>query len=47
MPMRSFLKSESAARLFEGTKFGAYVVCRRYFGNNQKTVKRLATAKRR
>jgi len=44
MPMRSFLESDSAAKLLDGTKFGAYIVCRRYFGNNQKTVKRLATA---
>lgn len=43
MPIRSFLESDSAAKLLDGTKFGAYIVCRRYFGNNEKTVKRLAT----
>ena len=31
------------AKLLDGTKFGANIVCRRYFGNNEETVKRLAT----
>ena len=43
MPIRSFLKSSEATTLLTGTPFAGYVVCRRYWGNNQKTVKRLGT----
>ena len=43
MPMRSFLESPEADTLLAGTKFAGYVVCRRYWGNNIKTVKRLGT----
>ena len=43
MPIRSFLKSDPAAKLLDEQKVGAYVVCRRYWGNNLKTVKRLAS----
>ncbi len=44
MPMRSFLKSDAAARLLKGRRFGAFVVCRRYWKNNLETVKRLGIA---
>src|SRR5436190_10467319 len=43
MPIRSFLKSDPAAKLLDGQKVGAFVVCRRYWRNNLKTVERLAT----
>jgi hypothetical protein len=43
MPIRSFLKSAEAEKLFNNTPFASYVVCRRYWRNNQKTVKRLGT----
>jgi menaquinone-dependent protoporphyrinogen IX oxidase len=38
MPVRSFMKSDAAAKLFKGKKFAAYVVCRRYWRNNLNTV---------
>jgi hypothetical protein len=41
MPVRSFLKSEAAARLLKGRRFAAFVVCRRYWQENLETVKRL------
>jgi menaquinone-dependent protoporphyrinogen IX oxidase len=43
MPIRSYLKSPEAQAVLNDTPFGSYVVCRRYWGNNQKTVKRLGT----
>jgi len=44
MPIRSFLKSAIAARLFEGGRHVAgFVVCRRYWRNNIETVQRLTT----
>ena len=43
MPIRSFLKSEAAGRLLGGKRFAAFVVCRRYWRNNLKTVRRLGT----
>ncbi len=43
MPIRSFLKSSEAETLLTDTPFAGYVVCRRYWGNNQKTVKHLGT----
>src|SRR3954464_3588315 len=43
MPIRSFLKSDAAGRLLPGKPFGAYVVCRRYWRNNLKTVRKLGT----
>jgi hypothetical protein len=43
MPIRSYLKSPEAQATLGGTPFGSYVVCRRYWGNNQKTVKRLGS----
>ncbi len=44
MPIRSYLKSGAAAQLLEGREVAAFVVCRRYWKNNLKTVKRLAEA---
>jgi menaquinone-dependent protoporphyrinogen IX oxidase len=41
MPMRSFLKSDEAGKLFAAKPFVAFVVCRRYWKDNLKTVRRL------
>ena len=41
MPMRSFLRSEEAGKLLAGTPFAAFVVCRRYWRDNFKTVRKL------
>jgi menaquinone-dependent protoporphyrinogen IX oxidase len=41
MPMRSFLESDEARKLLAGTPFAAFVVCRRYWRNNLKTVRKL------
>jgi hypothetical protein len=43
MPVRSYLESPDGKAVLAGTRFASYVVCRRYWGNNQKTVKRLGT----
>jgi menaquinone-dependent protoporphyrinogen IX oxidase len=43
VPIRSFLTSEEAGRLLDGTRFAAYVVCRRYWSINLKAVKKLGT----
>lgn len=43
MPIRSYLESPEGKTTLAGTKYASYVVCRRYWGNNQKTVKRLGT----
>jgi len=43
MPIRSFLKSDTTRGLMEGKRFASYAVCRRYWKNNLKTVKRLGT----
>src|SRR3954454_12208175 len=43
MPIRSFLKSAAADALLTGTPFAAFVVCRRYWRNNLRTVRRLGT----
>lgn len=43
MPIRSFLESEAAGELLAGSDFAAYVVCRRYWRNNLRTVKKLGT----
>jgi|SRR3954469_23857527 hypothetical protein len=42
MPIRSYLKSDTAAKLLKGRHVAAFVVCRRYWKNNIKTVKKLA-----
>jgi hypothetical protein len=44
MPIRSYLKSDAAAKLLNGRSVAAFVVCRRYWKNNLKTVKKLAEA---
>ena len=44
MPVRSYLKSDAAAKLLNGRSVAAFVVCRRYWKNNLKTVKKLAEA---
>jgi hypothetical protein len=44
MPVRSYLKSDAAAKLLGGKSVAAFVVCRRYWKNNLKTVKTLAEA---
>jgi menaquinone-dependent protoporphyrinogen IX oxidase len=41
MPMRSFLKSDEARKLLAGKPFAAFVVCRRYWRVNFKTVRKL------
>src|SRR4051812_17540372 len=33
VPIRSFLKCDAAGRLLDGTRFAAYVVCRRYWAS--------------
>jgi hypothetical protein len=43
MPVRSYLKSDSAAATLKDTRFTGFVVCRRYWGNNLKTVRKLGT----
>src|SRR3954470_24221161 len=43
VPIRSFLKSDAAERLLKGKRFAAYVVCRRYWSINLKTVRKLGT----
>jgi flavodoxin len=42
VPIRSFLESETAARVFKGKRFAVAVICRRYWRHNLKTVRRLA-----
>jgi menaquinone-dependent protoporphyrinogen IX oxidase len=44
LPIRSYLKSEAAGRVLSGRRFAAYVVCRRYWGFNLRTVRKLGTA---
>ena len=41
VPIRSFLQSEVAGQVLQGTAFAAMVVCRRYWKHNLKTVRRL------
>src|SRR4051812_6441562 len=43
VPVRSFLKSDTAGRLLAGKRFAAYVVCRRYWSINLRTVRKLGT----
>ncbi len=45
VPIRSYLKSEAAGRVLNGRRFAAYVVCRRYWGFNLRTVRKLGTAR--
>src|SRR4051794_39409387 len=41
LPIRSFLQSDVAAGVLDQRRFAAFVVCRRYWKHNFKTVKRL------
>lgn len=43
VPIRSFLESDTAARVLNGKPFAAAVCCRRYWKHNLKTVRRLGT----
>jgi menaquinone-dependent protoporphyrinogen IX oxidase len=40
IPIRSFLKSDEAKRLLDGARFAAFVVCRRYWRQNLKSVRK-------
>ena len=42
MPLRSFLKSDEARPLLDGTPFAVFVVCRRYWRENLNAVRKLA-----
>lgn len=42
MPMRSFLKSDEARKLFSGTPFAVFVVCRQFWQENLTAVRELA-----
>jgi len=43
VPIRSFLESETAARVLKGKRFAVAAICRRYWRHNMNTVRRLAT----
>jgi menaquinone-dependent protoporphyrinogen IX oxidase len=43
VPIRSFLESETAARVLKGKQFAVAAICRRYWRHNMNTVRRLAT----
>ena len=43
IPIRTFLRSDDAAQLLDGTRFGAFVVCRRYWRQNLKSVRKVGT----
>ena len=43
VPIRSYLESEAVGEVLNDTPFATIVVCRRYFGHNLRTVKKLAT----
>jgi hypothetical protein len=43
MPIRSFMESDLTKRLLDRKLFAAFVVCRRYWRNNLKTVRKLGT----
>jgi hypothetical protein len=43
VPIRSFLKADEAGGLLDGKPFAVFVVCRRYWSINLKSVKKLAT----
>jgi menaquinone-dependent protoporphyrinogen IX oxidase len=45
IPIRSYLKSDEAGKLLDGTPFAIYVVCRRYWSINMKGVRKLATGR--
>lgn len=43
VPIRSYLESDAARPVLGGAAFATVVVCRRYYGHNLRTVKKLAT----
>lgn len=43
VPIRSYLKSEAAGRILGGKRFTGFVVCRRYWNTNLKSVKKMGT----
>jgi hypothetical protein len=43
VPIRSYLESEGAGAVLNDTPVATVVVCRRYYGHNLRTVKKLAT----
>ena len=43
VPIRSFLESDAAGRLLHRRRFATFVVCRRYWGHNLRTVIKLAS----
>jgi menaquinone-dependent protoporphyrinogen IX oxidase len=43
VPIRSYLTSDAAGRVLQGTRFAVYVVCRRYWGFNLRAVQQLGT----
>jgi menaquinone-dependent protoporphyrinogen IX oxidase len=46
VPVRSFLKSDDGKTVLDGTPFASYVVCRRYWNWNLKSVRSLGEAQR-
>src|SRR5277367_2817647 len=45
LPIRSYLESDAAGPALDGRRFAAFVVCRRYWGHNLRTVKKLGVEK--
>lgn len=43
VPIRSYLGSDEAKRILDGTRFTAFVVCRRYWRQNLKSVRKVGT----
>jgi hypothetical protein len=43
IPIRSYLESDEAKQLLDGTRFSAFVVCRRYWRQNLKSVRKVGT----
>jgi hypothetical protein len=43
VPIRSYLASDAAKRLLDGKRFTAFVVCRRYWRTNLKSVRKVGT----
>jgi menaquinone-dependent protoporphyrinogen IX oxidase len=43
VPIRSYLQSEAAGRILGGKRFTGFVVCRRYWSINLKSVKKMGT----
>jgi menaquinone-dependent protoporphyrinogen IX oxidase len=41
MPIRTFLKCDSTRKLLAGKRFATFVVCRRYWRNNLKTMRKV------